>query len=52
LILAAFAGLVDVPGLAANHGMCGSRPFCVRWRVMGMDGLRRTWSGGNDYLNT
>ncbi|RKF48359.1 GlxA family transcriptional regulator [Paraburkholderia fungorum] len=43
--LAAFAGLVDVLRLAADHGG-RSRQIHARWRVMSMDGLPRTSSAG------
>lgn len=43
--LAAFAGLVDVLRLAADHGG-RSRQIHTRWRVMSFDGLPRTSSAG------
>jgi transcriptional regulator GlxA family with amidase domain len=43
--LAAFAGLIDVLRLAADHGG-RSRQIHARWRVMSMDGLPRTSSAG------
>ncbi|WP_246174020.1 GlxA family transcriptional regulator [Paraburkholderia hayleyella] len=43
--LAAFAGLLDVLRLAADHGG-RSRQIHTRWRVMSMDGLPRTSSAG------
>ncbi len=43
--LAAFAGLVDVLRLAADHGG-RSRQIDVHWRVMSMDGLPRESSAG------
>ncbi|WP_087724407.1 GlxA family transcriptional regulator [Pandoraea sp. PE-S2T-3] len=43
--LAAFAGLIDVLRLAADHGG-RSRQIDVHWRVMSMDGLPRQSSAG------
>ncbi|WJF89171.1 GlxA family transcriptional regulator [Paraburkholderia bonniea] len=43
--LAAFAGLLDVLRLAADHGG-RSRQIHTRWRVLSMDGLPRTSSAG------
>lgn len=43
--LAAFAGLVDVLRLSADHGG-RSRQIHTAWRVMSMDGLPRTSSAG------